>query len=219
MTETIEKYFPSLSPAQLEQLSALPGLYEQWNSKINVISRRDIGNVMLHHVLHSLAIAKIAPLTPGTKVLDVGTGGGFPGIPLAIVFPEAEFRLIDSIGKKILVAGEVCKAVGLKNVELAHINLKEERGKYDFIVSRAVMNASELLKMSHRNVSATNRNALHNGIIALKGGDLVQELEDCERIRRTFKGASNAGQISKWEISNFFEENYFYEKYVVHIPF
>ena len=174
--DIIFQYFPELSDTQREQFNQLDALYRDWNAKINVISRKDIDNLYPHHVLHSLGIAKVISFRPGTKIMDIGTGGGFPGIPLAILFPECQFKLIDSIGKKIKVASAVAQAIGLKNVEIEHRNVMEEKGKYDFVVSRAVMNASDLVKLVRKNVAREQRNALPNGLICLKGGDVAAEL-------------------------------------------
>ena len=157
--EQIIKYFPQLSDVQRSQYAALMELYRDWNAKINVISRKDIDNLYEHHVLHSLAIAKFTGFQPGTEILDFGTGGGFPGIPLAIMFPECRFKLIDGTGKKILVATEVAKAIGLKNVVAEHLRGEDEKGKYDFVVSRAVMPLPDLLKIVRKNISRTQRNA------------------------------------------------------------
>ena len=165
MVEKITKYFPQLTEEQLRQYEALDALYRDWNSKINVISRKDIDNLYEHHVLHSLAIAKMVNLRPGTQVLDMGTGGGFPGIPLAIMFPECRFKLIDGTGKKIRVAQEVAKAIGLKNCEPVQLRAEEEKGKFDFVVSRAVMALPDLVKIVKKNISKRQQNALPNGII------------------------------------------------------
>ena len=175
--EIIRKYFPELTDAQLHQLEQLDGLYRDWNAKINVISRKDIDALYEHHVLHSMAIAKAVNFRPGTEILDFGTGGGFPGIPLAILFPECRFKLIDGTGKKIRVAQEVCNAIGLKNCQPAHLRGEDEKGKYDFVVSRAVMPLPDLVKIVRKNISKTQRNATPNGIICLKGGELQAELQ------------------------------------------
>ena len=171
----ISEYF-TLTARQAEQFAQLDALYRDWNSKINVISRKDIDNLYEHHVLHSLAIAKFLPFQPGTTILDVGTGGGFPGIPLAILFPECQFVLIDSIRKKILVATEIAKALGLTNVICKQERAEEEKQKFDFIVSRAVMPMPDLVKLVRKNVKPTPMNAIPNGLIVLKGGDLKEEL-------------------------------------------
>ena len=155
--EIIFQYFQELTDVQREQFAQLDALYREWNAKINVISRKDIDNLYPHHVLHSLGIAKVINFRPGTKIMDIGTGGGFPGIPLAILFPECQFKLIDSIGKKIKVASAVAQAIGLKNVQIEHRNVMEEKAKYDFVVSRAVMNASDLVKLVRKNISREQR--------------------------------------------------------------
>jgi len=204
--QQILKYFPNLSETQIRQLEMLKPLYTDWNSKINVISRKDIDSLFEHHVLHSLAIAKYINFKPESKILDIGTGGGFPGIPLAIMFPECKFHLIDSIGKKIRVATEVANAIGLKNVELSHKNAMEEKARYDFVVSRAVMNAPDLVKLIAKNVSQTQRNAIPNGLICLKGGDLEEEL----------------ALMKKWheltDLSTYFDEPFFETKKLLFVP-
>ena len=204
--EQIIKYFPQLSDIQRIQYAALMELYRDWNAKINVISRKDIDNLYEHHVLHSLAIAKFTGFQPGTEILDFGTGGGFPGIPLAIMFPECRFKLIDGTGKKILVATEVAKAIGLKNVVAEHLRGEDEKGKYDFVVSRAVMPLPDLLKIVRKNISKTQRNALPNGIICLKGGDLQAETRPFHKI------------VELTDISQFFHEEWFKEKHVIYLP-
>ena len=200
------KYFPNLSEEQQRQIAALEDLYRDWNAKINVISRKDIDHLYEHHVLHSMAIAKIIQFRAGTKILDFGTGGGFPGIPLAILFPECDFKLIDGTGKKIRVAQEVCNAIGLKNCHPEHLRGEDEKGKYDFIVSRAVMPLPDLLKIVKKNISKEQHTALPNGIICLKGGDLQEEM-------RPFR---NLVEIS--DISKFFSEEWFKEKNIIYLP-
>lgn len=175
--QLIEKYFPNLTEEQKKQFDALYDLYTDWNSKINVISRKDIENLYLHHVLHSLGIAKVIQFKPGTTLMDVGTGGGFPGIPLAILFPECHFHLVDRIGKKVRVAQEVAEAIGLKNVTFRHCGVEEEKTKFDFIVSRAVMPLGDLVKLIRKNVSKNQLNGLPNGLICLKGGELQHEIQ------------------------------------------
>ena len=202
----IEKYFPMLTAQQREQLAALDELYHEWNEKINVISRKDIDNLYEHHVLHSMAIGKLLSFRPGTEILDVGTGGGFPGVPLAILFPECLFTLIDGTGKKIRVAQEVCQAIGLKNCTPVHRRGEEEKGKYDFVVSRAVMPLPELERMVKKNIKKEQRNALPNGIICLKGGDLQEETRPYKRIVQTTP-------LSSW-----FSEVWFKEKYCIYLP-
>ena len=200
----IGEYF-KLTDRQAEQFAQLDVLYRDWNSKINVISRKDIDNLYEHHVLHSLAIAKFLPFQPGTTILDVGTGGGFPGIPLAILFPECQFLLIDSIGKKIKVASEIAKALGLTNVVCKQERAEEEKQKFDFIVSRAVMPMPDLVKLVRKNISPTHRNAIHNGLIVLKGGDLKEEL-------RPFKEAEII-PCTQW-----FKGEWFDTKQVIYLP-
>ena len=206
MMEIILKYFPHLSERQQQQFAALDALYRDWNAKINVISRKDIDNLYEHHVLHSLGIAKMLNFKPGTKILDFGTGGGFPGIPLAILFPECQFKLIDGTGKKIRVAQEVSNAIGLKNCQPEHLRGEEEKGKYDFIVSRAVMPLSDLAKIVKKNVAKEQHNALPNGILCLKGGDLQAELQPYRHI------------VDSMDLSQRFDEDWFKEKYVVYLP-
>ena len=200
----ISEYF-TLTARQAEQFAQLDALYRDWNSKINVISRKDIDNLYEHHVLHSLAIAKFLPFQPGTTILDVGTGGGFPGIPLAILFPECQFVLIDSIRKKILVATEIAKALGLTNVVCKQERAEEEKQKFDFIVSRAVMPMPDLVKLVRKNVKPTPKNAIPNGLIVLKGGDLKEEL-------RPFKEAELI-PCTQW-----FKGEWFDTKQVIYLP-
>lgn len=202
----IEKYFPKLSSKQKEQFDALFDLYSDWNSKINVISRKDIDNLYLHHVLHSLAIAKYIHFQPQTSVMDVGTGGGFPGVPLSIVFPEVNFLLLDSIGKKVKVAREISQAIGLKNVEFAHSRMEDEKRKFDFVVSRAVMPFPDLVRIVRKNISPKHKNAIPNGIICLKGGDLTSELSP-------FKN-----KVESIELSAYFSEPFFETKKLVYLP-
>lgn len=203
--EQILKYFQGLSEEQQRQLSMLDALYHEWNEKINVISRKDIDNLYEHHVLHSLSIGKAIHFRPGTSVLDFGTGGGFPGIPLAILFPETRFRLIDGTGKKIRVATEVANAIGLKNVEAVHLRGEEEKGKYDFVVSRAVMPLPDLMKIVRKNISKEQKNAMMNGIICLKGGNVESEIQP-------FCRTAEVTPISTW-----FEEEWFKEKYLIYV--
>ena len=203
--DIIFKYFPNLSEVQRQQFTLLDGLYADWNSKINVISRKDIDNLYEHHVLHSLAIAKILNFRPGTRVMDLGCGGGFPGIPLAIMFPETDFHLVDSIGKKVKVAQAVADAIGLANVRSSHARGEEIKEKYDFVVTRAVMTLANLMKCIRKNVDRQQRNSLPNGIIALKGGELDGEIAPMRKICTT------------WEQSQFFEEEYFQAKKAVHV--
>ena len=206
MIEIIKKYFPQLSAKQIEQFTALNALYHDWNAKINVISRKDIDNLYEHHVLHSLAIAKRINFREGTNILDFGTGGGFPGIPLAILFPEANFKLIDGTGKKVRVAQEVANAIGLENVLPVHLRGEEEKGKFDFIVSRAVMPLPDLIKIVKKNIACDQHNVLPNGVIVLKGGNLEGELMPYKRI------------AEQTELSLWFEEDWFKEKYLIYVP-
>lgn len=202
----IEKYFPELTGRQLQQIAALESLYREWNEKINVISRKDIENLYLHHVLHSMSIGKLLRFRPDTQVLDVGTGGGFPGVPLAILFPECQFTLIDGTGKKIRVAQEVCQAIGLDNCTPVHRRAEEENGKYDYVVSRAVMPLPDLVRLVRKNIGKEQRNALPNGIICLKGGDLQEETRPFKRIVQTTP-------LSTW-----FDEEWFKAKYCIYLP-
>ena len=204
--DIIQTYFPDLSECQREQIEALDELYHEWNAKINVISRKDIDQLYEHHVLHSLAIAKVIRFRPGTHILDFGTGGGFPGIPLAILFPECEFHLIDGTGKKIRVAQEVSQAIGLTNCHPKHMRGEDEKGQYDFVVSRAVMPLPDLVKIVRKNIARPQKNALPNGIICLKGGDLQAETQPFRNI------------VDTTEISTFFREDWFRQKYVIYLP-
>ena len=206
MMDLISKYFPQLTDRQLAQFEALDSLYRDWNAKINVISRKDIDNLYEHHVLHSMSIAKMINFRPGTKILDFGTGGGFPGIPLAILFPECQFKLIDGTGKKIRVAQEVAQAIGLKNCEPQHLRGEDEKGRYDFVVSRAVMPLPDLAKIVRKNMAREQRNALPNGIVCLKGGDLQSELQP-------FRHIVDTAELSQW-----FSEEWFKQKYVIYLP-
>ncbi|MDR1543965.1 MAG: 16S rRNA (guanine(527)-N(7))-methyltransferase RsmG [Prevotellaceae bacterium] len=203
---TVLKYFPDLTERQKVDFDALFPLYADWNAKINVISRKDIENLYLHHVLHSLAIAKILNLKPLTTVVDVGTGGGFPAIPLAIFFPKVNFHLVDSVGKKIKVAAEIAAALDLQNCTFANKRMEEEKGKFDFVVSRAVMPLADLVKISRKNISKEQKNALPNGIICLKGGELQGEIAP-------FKNCATL-----YNISDFFNEEYFKTKKAVYLP-
>lgn len=203
--EIIFQYFKDINDEQRAQFRALGPLYQEWNAKINVISRKDIDNLYMHHVLHSLGIAKVVNFRQGSNILDIGTGGGFPGIPLAILFPNCKFKLIDSIGKKTRVAAAVANAIGLKNVVVEHRNVIEEKNKYDFVVSRAVMNASDLVKLIRKNVSKEQRNALPNGLICLKGGDMTEEVAP-------FKNHSEI-----WDLKLYFDDEFFDTKKVMYI--
>ncbi len=204
MIDHIIKYFPSLSESQISQFQRMTELYPEWNEKINVISRKDIDNIEVNHILHSLAIAKFISFKDGSSVMDFGSGGGLPGLPLAVVFPEVRFHLIDRIGKKIKVAKEISDAIGLKNVSFQHGDSGECHEKFDFVVSRAVMPQPDLVKLASRNVSHVQRNALPNGIIALKGGDLNAELRSLKQRTETV------------DINNFFKEPFFNTKKIVY---
>ena len=207
MIEIITKYFPELSEKQKQQFEMLDALYRDWNAKINVISRKDIDNIYVHHVLHSLAIAKAIRFKDGSRILDFGTGGGFPGIPLAIMFPNFKFRLIDGTGKKIMVANEVAKSLGLENVEAVHRRGEEEKGEYDFIVSRAVMQLPLLVKIIQKNISKKEQNALPNGLLCLKGGDLKEELKPYQNI------------VDVMPLEDMFDEEWFKEdKKLIYLP-
>lgn len=203
--DCILKYFPDLSNGQIEQFTKLQPLYAEWNAKINVISRKDIDNLYINHVLHSLAIAKVVNFADGTRVLDVGTGGGFPGIPLAIMFPNCQFKLVDSIGKKITVVNAVADALGLKNVEGVHTRVEQVTDKFDFVVSRAVTRLDTFYNMTRKCVAPGGANSIANGIIYLKGGDFDDELN---RINR---------KNNIYNIPDFFDEPFFETKKVVHL--
>lgn len=205
--ELILKYFPNLTEQQKQQFAALYDLYTDWNAKINVISRKDIQNLYEHHVLHSLGIAQIINFKPGTHLMDLGTGGGFPGIPLAILFPECQFHLVDSIGKKVRVAQEIATAIGLQNVTFRHCRAEEEKQKFDFVVSRAVMPLADLLKICRKNIQKSGKNALPNGLICLKGGELAREMNDAK-----------SNLVEATDLSDFFTEEYFETKKVVYVP-
>lgn len=203
--DIILKYFPNLSEVQQQQFAALYELYTDWNSKINVISRKDITNLYEHHVLHSLGIAKVMQFRPETTVMDLGTGGGFPGIPLAILFPETHFHLVDSIGKKVKVAAEIANAIGLKNVIARHCRAEEEKQLFDFVVSRAVMPLADLLKIIRKNIKKEQHNALPNGLICLKGGELEREVMPVKH------------QTLMYDLKDYFEEEFFETKKVVYV--
>lgn len=202
----LKNYFPKLSETQQKQLDALYDLYTDWNAKINVISRKDIENLYLHHVLHSLGIAKMLHFKAGSSILDLGTGGGFPGIPLAILFPDVHFHLIDSIGKKIKVGQAIAEAIGLKNVSFRHCRAEEEKQPFDFVVSRAVMPLADLVKLVRKNIQKKQQNALPNGLICLKGGELQHEV-------LPFKN-----QAITLDLSDHFKEEFFQTKKVVYVP-
>ena len=203
--DIILKYFPNLSEVQQQQFAALYDLYTDWNSKINVISRKDITNLYEHHVLHSLGIAKVMQFRPETTVMDLGTGGGFPGIPLAILFPETHFHLVDSIGKKVKVATEIANAIGLKNVTTRHCRAEEEKQLFDFVVSRAVMPLTDLLKIIRKNIKKEQHNALPNGLICLKGGELEREVIPVKH------------QTLMYDLKDYFEVEFFETKKVVYV--
>ena len=203
--DIILKYFPDLTETQKQQFAALYDLYTDWNSKINVISRKDITNLYEHHVLHSLGIAKIIHFRPETEIMDLGTGGGFPGIPLAILFPDTHFHLVDSIGKKVKVATEIAQAIGLKNVTTRHCRAEEEKQQFDFVVSRAVMPLTDLLKIIRKNIRKEQHNALPNGLICLKGGELDQETMPVKH------------KTMLYDLKNEFTEDFFKTKKVVYV--
>ena len=204
--QIITHYFPNLSETQIEQFAKLQELYTFWNEQINVISRKDTENFYERHVLHSLGIAKVMPFADGSEILDIGTGGGFPGIPLAILFPNCKFTLVDSIGKKTIVAQEVANAINLTNVTILKSRAEDLTEKFDFVVSRAVAPIPQLIGWVGKNIRQGGANSLPNGMIFLKGGDITEELK---QYRNHFE---------KWNIQNFFEEEYFNEKYIVFIP-
>lgn len=207
MNALIKKYFPNLTEKQESQFDMLQPLYEEWNEKINVISRKDIHHLYEHHVLHSLGIATTISFVPGTEVMDFGTGGGFPGIPLAILFPDTKFHLVDSIGKKIKVANEVIRNIGLTNTTTAHSRVEEEKHLFDFVVSRAVMPLEGLIRACRKNIKRRQMNPLPNGLICLKGGDIGLE-QEMQHFRHT---------TTTWDLKDCFTEDFFSTKKVVHI--
>jgi 16S rRNA (guanine527-N7)-methyltransferase len=204
--ELIKKYFPEITENQLQQFEQLLPLYVEWNEKINVVSRKDIDNLMLHHVLHSLAIAKFIEFRPGTELLDVGTGGGFPGIPLAILFPECSFLLVDSIGKKIKVVEGVAEALGLTNVRAQHVRAEDVDQDFEFIISRAVTRLNPFYYWVRKKISPNHFHTKRNGLILLKGGDLTEEIKELERKTKTI------------ELPSYFEEPFFETKKLVYVP-
>ena len=201
----LKKYFPELTQHQISQFEQLETLYKEWNAQINVVSRKDIDELYLRHVLHSLAIAKVQPLLDAATILDIGTGGGFPGIPLAILFPKTNFHLVDSIGKKIKVVNEVATALGLQNVKAEHLRAEKVKGQFDFIVSRAVTNMNDFVKWTKGKIKKKSNHELKNGILYLKGGDLTEELK-------------NFPKATLYDLPNYFNEDFFETKKVVHIP-
>lgn len=207
MIDTIKKYFPNLSELQVGQFESAMRLYPEWNGKINVISRKDIDNLEVNHILHSLSIARFLQFSAGSNVLDFGAGGGLPSIPLAILFPDVKFHLVDRVGKKLKVAKEIADAIGLENVSVQHGDISECRDKFDFIVSRAVMPLPDLIRLSRKNVSRQQRNALPNGLITLKGGDISAELSQCGL-------PAEVEKISQW----FPDEEFFSTKLLVYVP-
>lgn len=207
MVEVIKKYFPSLTQKQIEQFEKAMKLYPEWNEKINVISRKDIDNLEINHFLHSLAIARFLNFTSGSKVLDFGAGGGIPSIPLAIFFPEVKFHLIDRVGKKLKVAKAISDELNLENVSIQHGDISECKDTFDFVVARGVMPLPDLVKLSRKNISQNQKNALPNGLIALKGGDLSEELSKC-------KYPYEIEDIKQW----FPEESFFDTKKIIYVP-
>lgn len=203
--ETLTKYFPQLTSRQIEQFEQLGTLYPEWNEKINVISRKDIDNLYLHHIVHSLAIARFMTPKPGTTFLDMGTGGGFPGIPLAIIWPDCKFHLIDRIGKKIRVAQSIADAIGLSNVTFQHGDIGECRQKYDYVVSRAVMRLGDLIKLVRKNISPKSINTLPNGLLCLKGGELEAELAEVRQ------------PVLSVPLSDYFADEYFKTKELIYV--
>jgi 16S rRNA (guanine527-N7)-methyltransferase len=206
--ESIVKYFPDLSEKQIKQFSELKGLYQHWNEQINVISRKDIDNFYERHVLHSMAIAKVISFEPETTLLDVGTGGGFPGVPLAILFPECKFHLVDSIGKKIKVVNEVSIALGLTNLTSEHRRAEEIKGSFDFVISRAVTRLNRFIPWVNTKFKSKNNNTIRNGILYLKGGDLNEELNE----------AKLKYKPTLYKIPDFFDGEFFETKQVVYVP-
>lgn len=204
--EHILKYFPELSDAQRLQMEQLETLYPEWNAKINVISRKDIDNLEINHILHSLALVKFVQFTPGTRVMDLGTGGGFPAIPLAICYPQVTFHLVDRIGKKLKVAQDIAERIGLNNVTFQHGDVKEVKGKFDFVVSRAVMDLGDMVPLVKRLIDSEDRNAVPNGLLCLKGGDLTAEVQKYKN------------QVLIDDLSRYFNEDFFKTKKILYLP-
>ena len=204
--EHILKYFPELSDAQRLQMEQLETLYPEWNAKINVISRKDIDNLEINHILHSLALVKFVQFTPGTRVMDLGTGGGFPAIPLAIYYPQATFHLVDRIGKKLKVAQDIAERIGLANVTFQHGDVKEVKAKFDFVVSRAVMDLGDMVPLVKRLIDSEDRNAVPNGLLCLKGGDLTAEVQKYKN------------QVLIDDLSRYFNEDFFKTKKILYLP-
>jgi 16S rRNA (guanine527-N7)-methyltransferase len=204
--DVLFRYFPQLTESQKNQYQKLQGLYQEWNDKINVISRKDIDNLYVNHVLHSMGIARAVSFKPGSFILDVGTGGGFPGIPLAILFPEVQFHLVDSIGKKITVVKNVADALGLKNVTAEQVRAEQLKAEYDFIISRAVTRLKEFYSWIHKRIKKRSSHELFNGILYLKGGDLDEELAELKKPYQIF------------ELSDYFKEEFFETKKIVYVP-
>ena len=204
--EQILQYFPELNDVQREQMTLLLTLYPEWNAKINVISRKDIDNLEVNHILHSLGLVKFVKFTPGTHVMDLGTGGGFPGIPLAVYYPEVTFHLVDRIGKKLKVAQDIAERIGLSNVTFQHGDVKEVKGKFDFVVSRAVMPLEDMVPLVRRLIDNEDRNSVPNGLLCLKGGDLTGEVQKYKN------------QVLIDELSSYFKEEFFKTKKVLYLP-
>ena len=204
--EHILNYFPELTEYQRSQMSQLEVLYPEWNAKINVISRKDIENLEVNHILHSLGLVKFVKFTPGTRVMDLGTGGGFPGIPLAIYYPDVTFHLVDRIGKKLKVAQDIAERIGLTNVTFQHGDVKEVKGKFDFVVSRAVMDLGEMVPLVRRFIESEDRNAVPNGLLCLKGGDLSGEISQYRN------------KVLIDELSSYFKEEFFKTKKILYLP-
>jgi 16S rRNA (guanine527-N7)-methyltransferase len=204
--EHILKYFPELTEVQREQFSQLETLYPEWNARINVISRKDIDNLEVNHILHSLGLVKFVRFTSGTRVMDLGTGGGFPAIPLAVYYPEVAFHLVDRIGKKLKVAQDIAERIGLKNVTIQHGDVKEVKGKFDFVVSRAVMPLGDMVPLVKRFIASEDHNAVPNGLLCLKGGDLSGEVQQ-------FKN-----QVLIDDLSSYFKEDFFKTKKILYLP-